>query len=82
MIDAMRKHEADHRTASAVRAGNVRDGRAIRQQPFEFVFAPAMTKGNAMECCERGSVSRTRVKDRGLRPLKKLNKLSDHWRGT
>jgi hypothetical protein len=80
MIDPMREHEPDDGATSAILARDMRDCRAVREQAFEFVFAPAMAKGNAMQRCKHGCISRTCIQDRGLSPSKKLREFSDHWR--
>ena len=81
VIHAMREHESDYRPASAIRARDMRDRSAIRKQPFEFAFAPAVAKRYAVKCCKRGGIARACVEDRRFRAAKELQDAPDHSSG-
>jgi hypothetical protein len=82
VLDHARDREGADCARSAVASRNVTNHVPVREQPLEFVFAPAVLKCARMNEGERGGVTRTRIENRRIGPPEQRADRSHHWRGS
>jgi hypothetical protein len=78
---ARNRKSADFAGAAAL-ARHMANHIAVREQPLEFILAPAVgkrTRMNARKCC---GVARTRIQDRRFGPPEQGADRADHCRGS